>query len=156
MSCPNGLKHFLFSGAASLAALYRDRLKERGRGRPLPQQCAEGRPNQLVGGEELMGGAEPSLPAHLVGLGLSCCQAPASLGQIWDLHKSVGAGLWIWNDLFRIRLWIRILLLRKFRLRLRIRLRIRQKVSDPTGSGSDSVSGSTTLGRWIGYSPCQQ
>jgi hypothetical protein len=84
------LSKFLFSGEASLAALYRDRLKERGRGRALPQQCAEGRPSQLVGGEELMGGAEPSLPAHLVGLGLSCCQAPASLGQIWDLHKSVG------------------------------------------------------------------
>jgi hypothetical protein len=108
LSCVNCLKPFLFSGAASLAALYRDRLKERGRGRPLPQQCAEGRPNQLVGGEELMGGAEPSLPAHLVGLGLSCCQAPASLGQIWDPHKSVGAGLWIRNDLFRIRLRIRL------------------------------------------------
>jgi hypothetical protein len=49
------------------------------------------------------------------------------------------SGLWIRNDMFRIRLLIRFL--RKFRLRLRIR----QKVSDPTGSGSDSGSGSTTL-----------
>jgi hypothetical protein len=35
-----------------------------------------------------------------------------------SVQKSIGSGLWIRNDLFRIRLRIRIRLLRKFRLRL--------------------------------------
>ena len=85
--CPgrtnSALSLFCFREAVDLAGHYNDALK---RGKRKQGQCEGAGQQQLVVGGD-------SISHSVVGVGLSCCQAPAALGRIWDAHKSVSGCL---------------------------------------------------------------